>query len=250
MTEFDEIAAHYDESRGGESRGDEYAADIDQWLPAGEGPVLEIGVGTGVVALGLARRGHRVVGLDLSRPMITRARERLGEVVVQSDALAMAVASGSIAHPVSVWVVHSVGDPSQLLREAARVLRPGGRYVVCAAQRPAPDDAIGAIISEMSARVEVLRKAARPRQVTADEVVGWATPAGFSATVHQLERSWTGRPSVELSAIEHRTWPALRELDGAAVEEATAPAIEALRALPDVDTLRRATADMVVLVND
>lgn len=100
-------------------------------------------MGTGVVALGLKRRGRRVVGLDLSAPMISRARARLGPVVVRSDAMDMAVATASIGHAVSVWVVHSVSDPVRLFREAARVLRPGGRYVVFATQRPAPDDTGG-----------------------------------------------------------------------------------------------------------
>ena len=57
MTEYDQLAEHYDETRGGEGRGDEYAADVDAHLPAGDGPILEIGVGTGVVALGLRRGG-------------------------------------------------------------------------------------------------------------------------------------------------------------------------------------------------
>ncbi len=55
---FDEIAPIYDETRGGEKRGDEYAADIDGLLPQDSGTVLEIGVGTGVVALGLRKRGE------------------------------------------------------------------------------------------------------------------------------------------------------------------------------------------------
>jgi hypothetical protein len=59
MPELDELAEIYDETRGGEARGEEYAADVTARLPAGEDPVLEVGVGTGVVALGLVRRGHR-----------------------------------------------------------------------------------------------------------------------------------------------------------------------------------------------
>jgi hypothetical protein len=39
----------------------------------------------------------------------------------------------------------------------------------------------------------------------------------------------------------------MSELDEAAIDEATRPAIEALRALPDDDCIRRATADMLVL---
>ena len=246
MTEFDQIADHYDETRGGEQRGDEYATDIDARLPPGDGPILEIGVGTGVVALGLRRRGRVVVGLDLSAPMIRRARERLGSVVVLCDALDMAVRSASFAHAVSVWVVHSVADPVRLFDEAARVLRPSGRYVICATQRPAPDDEVGGIIAEMSRRVDQ-RRGGRPRSVTAEDVIGWAAEAGFGGAFYHLERTWLSRPSEELAAIESRAWPALRELDEAAIEEVTRPAVDALGVLPDVECVRSAIADMVVL---
>jgi hypothetical protein len=60
VNEFDDLARHYDETRGGEGRGDEYAAEIDALIPAGKEPILEIGVGTGVVVLGLRRRGRAV----------------------------------------------------------------------------------------------------------------------------------------------------------------------------------------------
>lgn len=248
MTEFDQIADQYDETRGGEQRGDEYAADIDAQLPPGEGPILEIGVGTGVVALGLRRRGRTVIGLDLSSPMLNRARTRLGPVVVRSDALQMAIATASVAHAVSVWVVHSVADPVQLFHEAARVIRREGRYVVCATQRSGPDDEIGAIINEMGARVDARRGAPHPRGVSSDEVLDWAGRAGFTGTVHRFERQWDSTPDQELRAISLRTWPAMRELDEADIEEVTKPAIDALRAMPVTNVIRRVTAEMVVLM--
>ena len=194
MAEFDQLAEHYDETRGGEGRGDEYAADIDGQLPPGEGPILEIGVGTGVVALGLRKRGRTVLGLDISRPMLARARSRLGPVLVCAEAMQMSIATGSVAHAVSVWVVHSVADPVQLFREASRVLRPGGLYIVCATQGPHPDDAVGKIIAEMGARVDAHRQASHPRQVSADEVLTWAGEAGFAGRVYALERQWRSSP--------------------------------------------------------
>jgi ubiquinone/menaquinone biosynthesis C-methylase UbiE len=247
VAEFDQLAEHYDETRGGEGRGDEYAADIDGQLPAGEGPILEIGVGTGVVALGLRRRGRTVLGLDISRPMLARARSRLGPVLACADAMQMSIATGTIAHAVSVWVVHSVADPVQLFREASRVLRPGGLYIVCATQGPHPDDAVGKIIAEMGARVDARRQPSHPRQVSADEVLTWAGEAGFAGRVYALERQWRSSPRQELAAIAQRQWPAMRELDPSEIEEVTRPAIEALRVLPDTDELRRGTAEMVVL---
>ncbi|MGO9343713.1 MAG: class I SAM-dependent methyltransferase [Acidimicrobiales bacterium] len=247
MTEFDGLAERYDETRGGESRGDEYAADMHATLPSDNGVVLEIGVGTGVVALGLKRRGRLVVGLDLSAPMLSRAMARLGPVLVCSDAMQMALADASVDHAVSVWVVHSVRQPVLLFREAARVIRPGGLYVVCTAQRPAPTDLVGAIIAEMSERVDAHRNALRPRRVSVDEVLDWAAESGFTGTVHELERQWLSSPDQELRAIEHRQWPAMRELDEASVEEVTRPATEALQALTATDVVRRAIAEMVVL---
>ncbi|MGO9964295.1 MAG: class I SAM-dependent methyltransferase [Acidimicrobiales bacterium] len=246
MCEFDQLADHYDETRGGEGRGDEYAAEIDAVLPPDDGPILEVGVGTGVVALGLVRRGRQVVGLDISAPMLLRAQKRLGSLVMLADALEMAVATGSVAHAVSVWAVHSVADPVRLFHEVARVLRPSGLYVVSSTQRPAVDDVVGQIIKEMSERVDARRGALRPRGVTVEEVLGWAGSAGFVGTVHELQRQWRSAPAYELAAIAHRSWPALRELDDAAIDEVTRPAVEALRSLPDTDHLRRTVSDLIV----
>lgn len=246
VDEFDDLAEHYDLTRGGEGRGDEYAADIDTHLPAGDGTILEIGVGTGVVALGLRRRGRAVVGVDISAPMLERAHGRLGSCVVLGDAMALPVATAAVAHAVSVWVVHAVPDPVRLFKEAVRVIGPGGRYVVCATQKPAPGDAVGRIISNMGVRVDERRGAVRPRAVTSEETLEWAATAGLVGTVHFVERQWRSSPDDELLAIEHRQWPALRQLDEAAVEDVTRPAIDALRALPATDFIRRATAELIV----
>jgi ubiquinone/menaquinone biosynthesis C-methylase UbiE len=248
VSEFDQIAEHYDETRGGEQRGDDYASDIDMCLPPDDGPVLEIGVGTGVVALGLRRRGRTVLGLDMSAPMLARAFTRLGPSLIRCDAMQMSISTASVAHATSVWVVHSVREPIQLFQEAARVIRPGGTYVVCTAQRPSPDDQVGRIIADMGARIDARRGALRPRGVAVDEVIEWARSAGFNGgEIHGFERQWRSSPDDEVKAIVYRTWPTLRELDETAIEEVTRPAIEALRALPSEDEIRRATAEMVVL---
>ncbi len=246
MREFDQLAELYDETRGGEERGEQYAADLAARLPREDGPILEVGVGTGVVALGLVRRGRRVIGLDISSPMLTRARVRLGPVVILGDAGAMPVATASVAHAVSVWVIHAVAEPARLFSEVARVLRPGGRFVVCTTQRPAGDDIIGQIIWQMGAAVDA-RREGRPRGVTADEVLDWAGSAGFSGDVRSFDREFCSTPSQELDAISRRAWPALRQLDENQIEEVTRPAIEALRALPEGDYTRRMTAELLVL---
>jgi ubiquinone/menaquinone biosynthesis C-methylase UbiE len=247
VRQYDQIAEIYDETRGGEQRGDDYAADVDAHLPAGVGPVLEVGVGTGVVALGLARRGRRVVGVDVSSPMLHRAHGRLGAVVVLGDGAALPVVTASMAHAVSVWVFQAVADPPGVFEEVARVLRPGGSYVVCTTQFPTGGDPIGLIIHAMGDAVAARGARTRPRPVRAEQILEWARPAGFRGEVHPLERRWASSPEHELDAIARRAWPTLRELDEEAIEEVTRPAIEALRALPAGECTRRMTADLLVL---
>jgi ubiquinone/menaquinone biosynthesis C-methylase UbiE len=247
VAEHDAAADRYDETRGGEGRGDEYAAELDARLPAGEGPVLEIGVGTGVVALGLLRRGRKVIGVDLSAPMLGRAQTRLGSILARSDATQMGIATASVAHAVSVWVVHSIADPTALFREAARVIRPGGLYLVCTTQRSAPEDPIGRIIDFMGGEVDARREARRPRTLTGAQVLDWAADAGFTGHSVEIERRWMSSPAHELAAITARAWPALHDLDEQSFEEVTGPAVEALQSLPDRPDMRRALVDMITL---
>src|SRR5262245_19859134 len=117
---FDRIAERYDETRGGDKRGREIAEEVLPWLV--DGPTLEVGVGTGLVAAALAKRGRHVLGVDLSPAMLARAYTRMGPRVALGDAQALPVATGSLANVYYVWVLHLVGDPAATLAEAARVL--------------------------------------------------------------------------------------------------------------------------------
>lgn len=94
--------------------------------------VLEVGVGTGL-ALPLYAPAKRVVGIDLSRDMLRRARDRvagarLGNVIGLSemDAEAMAFADASFDIAVAMFTATVVPDARRLVREMRRVVRPGG----------------------------------------------------------------------------------------------------------------------------
>jgi ubiquinone/menaquinone biosynthesis C-methylase UbiE len=248
MTIYDSLAEHYDNTRGGEERGDEFAAELDRRLPSGQDPVLEVGVGTGVVALGLRRRGRVVIGVDLAAAMLERAAARLGAVVVRGDARRLPFADASVPHAISVWVIHAVDLPEALFAEAARVVRPGGRYHVFPTNRIAGDDPIESILSAMFARAEQLHPTWRQRHVPAGDILAWGTQTGFDGHVEALAaRSWVTSAAEQAQSIRDRVWRALQGLDDDAFEEVTRPAFEAFAALPDGPIVQRAEADVVVL---
>src|SRR5579864_7571459 len=74
-----DVAARYDEAVGEMFEPAVVEATVDFLAElAGEGPVLELGIGTGRVALPLAARGLRVHGIDLSEAMVGELRAKPG----------------------------------------------------------------------------------------------------------------------------------------------------------------------------
>ena len=102
-------------------------------LHAGE-HVLLVGVGTGA-DLPLLPQGIRVTGVDLSPEMLDRARARLplpGREIalVEANAQALPFEGASFDAVLLSLILSVVPDATACLREARRVLRPGGRIVV------------------------------------------------------------------------------------------------------------------------
>ncbi len=244
---FDEIAPIYDETRGGEARGDEYAADIDRLLPREPGTLLEIGVGTGVVSLGLRNRGRTVIGVDLSGPMLARAAARLGSSVVRGDAQRLPVRTAGVRYAVAVWVIHDVADPDELLREAARVIQTGGRLIVSDMQVHDRDDPIGRILGELTDRLHTHGAGVHPRGLRGAEIVERAEAHGFVGEVIRVERAWASHPGYELDSIRNRAWSALQRLDDHDYERIAGPAISALAALPQEAMIQRAWSEFAAM---
>ena len=101
-----------------------------------EDRVLDVATGTGMVAEQLVRRyGCRVVGLDQSAAMLSRARSklasdpRLGDRVelVEGEAERLPFAEAEFDHLTFTYLLRYVDDPGATLRELARVVKPGGR---------------------------------------------------------------------------------------------------------------------------
>ncbi len=104
-------------------------------LAAG-GPVLEFAVGTGRVAVPLAERGIPVTGVEQSAAMVAQLRRKVDEAVVPVVLGDMATATAPGEY-VLVYLVYNTisnlltqADQVACFRNAARHLRPGGRFVV------------------------------------------------------------------------------------------------------------------------
>jgi phosphatidylethanolamine/phosphatidyl-N-methylethanolamine N-methyltransferase len=100
------------------------------------GRVLEVGVGTGLSLPGYARH-LEIVGIDLSPEMLMKARERvaaerLDNVVGlhEMDASDLAFPDASFDTVVAMYVMTVVPDPERVMRELARVCRPGGEVIL------------------------------------------------------------------------------------------------------------------------
>ncbi|MGW5052261.1 methyltransferase domain-containing protein [Actinokineospora sp. NPDC004072] len=96
-------------------------------LPPGAA-VVDVGCGTGHAAGELV--GHRVVGVDLDPEAVATARSRHPGVFVVADAAALPLADGSVRGYRAMRLLHLVPDAGAVLREARRVLQPGGRAVL------------------------------------------------------------------------------------------------------------------------
>jgi len=96
--------------------------------------VVELGCGTAYLSAWLVRAGARVVAVDLSRAQLETARRcqqgfRLFFPLVEADAEAVPLRSGTVDVVVSEYGASPWCDPARWVPEAARLLCPGGRLV-------------------------------------------------------------------------------------------------------------------------
>jgi SAM-dependent methyltransferase len=127
---YDEIADWYEReflsAQAGADPVGVHAA-LDEMLGAGSGMCLEVGCGTGTHAAQLRDLGWTPAGLDLSTGMLRHARGRLP--IARADVTRLPVRTASLPAVVAVMVHTDMPAYPEVLREAARVLRPGGVFV-------------------------------------------------------------------------------------------------------------------------
>jgi phosphatidylethanolamine/phosphatidyl-N-methylethanolamine N-methyltransferase len=118
--------------------------------------ILDVGVGTGLELPYFERRA-RVIGVDLSEPMLRKAQERAAQrrlVQVRGlcvmDAARLAFADGAFDAVIAPYVITTVPQPEATLDEFVRVVRPGGEVVLV--NHVAAEDGLRATIERWLAR--------------------------------------------------------------------------------------------------
>jgi SAM-dependent methyltransferase len=130
-------AASYDESSEERFRPEVVAATVDVLAGlAGDGRALELAIGTGRVALPLARRGVPVHGIDMSRAMVARMRAKPGgeaiDVTIGDFATTRVDGTFSVAYLVFNTIMNLTTQAAQVacFANVATHLEPGGCFVI------------------------------------------------------------------------------------------------------------------------
>ena len=153
---FDRAAAYYDETRGLSEEGVRRTTEILTEIFTGAGPVLEVGVGTGQVAIPLHEAGLDVIGLDLSRPMLARLLDKAGGrlplfPLIEGDAVRMPFSDGAFGGAYLRWVLHLIPDWRGAVREVARVVRAEGSFLAALGASDGAQSEIQARFAEIAA---------------------------------------------------------------------------------------------------
>ncbi len=133
---FDNVSVEWDDMRQG-FYNDKVIDCLASAIDANASKVVaDVGTGTGFVAAGLASRVDRVIGIDNSAAMLRVARSNFANLGVDNVETMLGgidrlpVADHTVDAAVANMVLHHAPDPVAMIREMARVTRPGGWVAV------------------------------------------------------------------------------------------------------------------------
>ena len=147
--------------------------------------VADVGCGGGLLAEGMARRGARVLGIDLSSQAVAVAKLHALQTGVAVDYREMAAEALASAEPgafdlvTCLEMLEHVPDPAAVVAATARLVRPGGDVVFSTINRNARSFALAIVGAEYLMRLLPMGTHRYARLIRPSELSRWARAAGL-----------------------------------------------------------------------
>ena len=192
---------------------------IELAAPRGDELTLDLAAGTGMVSLVFAPRVRRVVAADLTAAMLAQAAERRAREgaanvdLLVADVATLPFAADTFDLATCRIAIHHFPQPAPILEELRRVLRPGGRAIIC--DTLASEDPARAALHN---RIERIRDPSHVRMLPESELRALIETAGF---VVEAARHTS-------KAREFGEWTSLARTPPEAAAEARALLLEAV----------------------
>lgn len=252
---FDQAAGYYDETRGFPPGVD---LEVGQFLAseaglASDAQVVEIGVGTGRIALPLAKHIGRLVGVDLSTAMMRRLLEKYQQPdyadgtihVVEGDVMKLPLAPETFDAAVATHIFHLIPEPETAAAEVARVLKPGGLMLNCRGFGGSTDftpmiDAWDAVTGANHRSITTW-----PRSIRLFEELGWPQIGEERVFAYRVQRTAAQTLDLYRRRVFSASWSLPDDVWGRGVEAMEAAMHEHY---PDAEQVRDIPSSFVVQV--
>ncbi|MBI5288115.1 MAG: class I SAM-dependent methyltransferase [Chloroflexi bacterium] len=240
LKSFDRVAHLYDETRGVPAEAEQRIGDGLAALlrgSTGSPHLLEVGIGTGRIAVPLAERGVRVTGIDISTKMLAILRGKRTDIdVMIAEASRPPLRDRSFDAALFVHVLHLVPDPEATIRATIGLVRAGGFMIEAGddreqSLRSQADELIRSTVEELSgvdiggwapyARgaqlfTEIVRDAGGEMQTAL--LASWTSSTTGQRMLERLKRrdyssSWK-IPDAAMPALLERVTPRIAEMFG------------------------------------
>ena len=137
---FDAVAKNYDRTNSVLSGGNAVlwrAAMVRAVAPVAAERILDVAAGTGTSSAALQKNGATVVALDFSAGMVAEGRRKHSKIeFIEGDAEKLPFGDNEFDAVTISFGLRNVNEPKVALSEMYRVLKPGGRVVVCEFSKP------------------------------------------------------------------------------------------------------------------
>ena len=179
---------------------------IAQRVMLPEARILDVGCGGGLLSEALARRGARVVGIDLADTLIACARHHSQSHQVDVDYRVQSIEAIAAEQPASFDVItcmemlEHVPYPSRIIAACATLLKPGGHLFVATINRHPLAFALAIVGAEYIARILPRGTHHYHALIQPSELARWLRSAGFALHNVSGVRYWPVIDQAHLSA--------------------------------------------------